>query len=319
MGKINFNKVPKNIRCKLDKIPSNQIVVACAKIFSLKDLVEGKLSHLGVVVDGGQLSFHEKVLAPTEAGKYSRRNLEGRTIIREDLPMETYSWSIEAPDWQGYGTHSVDFTRERYQREFEAPSFCEICLAVLRAEPEKGQYVLKFEISELLDKQQVDFEDRLLYCLNIMQENIGDCGVEQTDKADDEYLKTLHVSWEILPPGSREEAISRLFKERVVTQQERREVEDRYDFFVSLEPAQVVLGTSGLARYLGAVVKDDLVVFDNMEYGNALYIMFEDWVSLSQKTRTELLSGKYGKNFERVLHTKEWKERVRERIKKKIA
>ncbi len=52
-----------------------------------------------------------------------------------------------------------------------------------------------------------------------------------------------------------------------------------------------------------------------MEYGNALYTMFEDWQTLSQKSRIELLSGRYGKNFERVVHKKGWKERVRKIIK----
>ena len=39
--------------------------------------------------------------------------------------------------------------------------------------------------------------------------------------------------------------------------------------------------------------------------------MFDDWEKLSKKTRTELLSGRFGHNFERVLHTSGWKGRVR--------
>jgi hypothetical protein len=38
--------------------------------------------------------------------------------------------------------------------------------------------------------------------------------------------------------------------------------------------------------------------------------MFEDWEQLSQKSRLELMSGQYGRGFERIVHTGEWKQRV---------
>ena len=61
----------------------------------------------------------------------------------------------------------------------------------------------------------------------------------------------------------------------------------------------------------------DLVVFENIEYGNALYVMFDDWHELSKKSRIELLSSKTAK-FIRIPHTKTWKHRLRSIINKEM-
>jgi hypothetical protein len=100
--------------------------------------------------------------------------------------------------------------------------------------------------------------------------------------------------------------------------EEKRTVEDRYSFFKSLNPQREVYGTSGLQRYFGALIKDDLIVFENVEYGNAIYIMFDDWKEMSQKSRIDLLSGKFGKSFERIVHTGNWKNNVKYIIKEKL-
>ncbi len=89
-------------------------------------------------------------------------------------------------------------------------------------------------------------------------------------------------------------------------------------FFMTLEPQKLVFGTSGFRRYFGALMRDDLVVFENIEYGNAVYVMFEEWEELSKKSRIDLLSGKYGESFERVLHTSGWKSKLRSIIKGKL-
>ena len=123
---------------------------------------------------------------------------------------------------------------------------------------------------------------------------------------------------EILPPGTVEEAVERIFGGRKATQPEIDVVAERYKFFMSLKPVNLIVGSSGFQKYFGAQLKEDLVVFDNVEYGNALYIMFEDWEELSQKSRIELLSGKAGSNFIRIVHKGEWEETVRKVLKAEI-
>lgn len=317
MAKKNFRKIPKSIILKLSRISSDQIVVGCVKTFSANDIKQGLLSHLSIKLTDSGLSVLPSILPPQNRGKYSYRNKNGYEIIRRDLPMEPYTRSVEVPNWgdRGKGTHDVDWTAERYQRDFHAPESLKIKIESPNNAPGQDRYVIKFEVEEVMDKKSRDFKERLLKNLNILQENIGHCEVLAAGRSLKEYLGTLSVSWEILPPGTREETLTRLSKGRTLSEQERKDMEGRYDFFQSLKPVKLVYGMSGSERYLGALIRDDLVVFENMEYGNAIYVMFEGWQTLSQKSRVELLSGRYGKNFERIVHKKGWKDNVRKAIK----
>ena len=128
MSKRNLNKVPKDIRSKLDKISSQQIVAGCAKTFSSKALKEGAFSHLGIKLDEEGLHIPESMVPPIQRGKYSRRNSQGQEVVRKDLPMETYSVTFDAPNFgdSSKGTHDVTWTKERYIREFIAPTLAQI-------------------------------------------------------------------------------------------------------------------------------------------------------------------------------------------------
>lgn len=61
-------------------------------------------------------------------------------------------------------------------------------------------------------------------------------------------------------------------------------------------------------RYFGAQFSDNLVVFENIEYGNAIYILFDNWAEISQMSRIDILQRKE-KDFIRLPHRKNW-ERV---------
>jgi hypothetical protein len=277
---------------------------------------------LSIKLTDSGLSFPPSILPSKNRGKYSDRNKNGYEIKRKDLPLEPYTVSVESPNWgdSSNGTHTVHWDKERYPIEFHAPESLKINIESPNNTSGQDKYVIKFEVEEVMDKKSRDFKERLLKNLNVLQENISCCDVLPAGRSLEEYLKTLRVSWEILPPGTREETLARLSKGRTFSEQERKDMEDRYDFFQSLKPVNgtvtLVYGMSGSERYLGALLREDLVVFENMEYGNAIYVMFKDWQALSQKSRVELLSGKCGKNFERIVHKKGWKNQVREIIKK---
>lgn len=70
----------------------------------------------------------------------------------------------------------------------------------------------------------------------------------------------------------------------------------------SAMPCQIVIGTSGVDRYLGFRYRDDLVALENFTYGNAFYLMYEDCEELSRNSRLELLS-RTMEGFDRVVHT----------------
>ena len=260
------------------------------------------------------------MVPPPQQGKYSNWNVNGKVVIRKDLPKETHYNYVDAPNWGDsyYGTHTVALPYEKYPREYVAPRNTSIEIESVDRSPDLPLYVIKFQVSEILNRGSADFEGRLFFCLNLLQENVGASDVEKADITIDEYVRTLHVSWDILPPGTIDEIIARIFPGAKPTEDDKNTTIERYNFFMSLNPKSLVYGQSGFQRYFGALINDDLVVFENVKYGNAIYIMFENWQELSQKSRIELLSGKFGEKFERVIHTGDWQNKVRKIIEMRL-
>lgn len=316
MAKKNIRSIPKPIRNRLTKLGKAEVVAGVSRAFTTDDLKKGALQHLGVKLDDRGLHLPPATVPPAAGGKFSDRNVNGYEVVRRDLPKETHYKAVEAPDWKGYGTHTVHLPYEKFPRDFHSPKFLSIKITSPSTEANLHKYTIIFEVDQVLDPKDADFEADLLELLNLLQENVGACGVQKSDATVADYLKSTVVDWEVLPPGTKEEAIARLFRARPPTPQERGIVEERYDFLMALNPEELVYGMSGNSRYFGAMIEKDLVVFENIEYGNAIYIMFEDWKELSKRSRTELLSGRFGDNFERIPHGSTWKSKVKAAIKR---
>ncbi|MDZ1756463.1 hypothetical protein M2Z52_26545, partial [Klebsiella pneumoniae] len=88
----------------------------------------------------------------------------------------------------------------------------------------------------------------------------------------------------------------------------------RNDLLIRTFPKKIVTGNSTFSNYIGAMLEDDLVVFENIEYGNAIYILYDDWDEISKLSRIDLLSGRAGSNFDRIIHSGNWKEEVRKKV-----
>ncbi len=317
MLKKNLRKIPTNVRTKLSKINSRYIVAGCLITYSREALLNEELKHLGVKFENDEIKKPNEIIPHSDRGKYSNINIFGYEEKRKDLPKETYPVTFEAPNWgDSYnGTHEVTWIRERYQVESHSPRLSEIKIEFLDTSPNLENYTIKFEVSEVLDKESDNFDDRLLECLNLLQENLYQCGIEAADSTITDYVESIQLSWEILPPGTKEEAIQRLFRDTKPTKEQENIVGDRYDFLLKLKPTKLIYGNSGFQRYFGALIREDLVVFENIRYGNAIYIMHENWEELSVRSRLELLSGRFGNNFERVIHRAGWKKKARNIIK----
>jgi len=311
--KKNVRVIPEAVRSRLKSLRGQCIVAGCARQFSAKEIRNGALAHLQIQLDADGLYVPTRVLPPGLQGKYSARNIAGYEVVRRDLPKETHYNVVDAPDWGDWsnGTHDVLLPYEKYPRDFYAPRELELCLYCADTRAARSTFVIAARVDEVLNQDDPDFEARLMENLNLLQENLGGCGVEAADSSVEDYARTLQLSWEILPPGSIDEAMERLFRGRRATQQERKAAEGRYEFFESLNPANLIVGSSGFRRYFGALLDDDLVVFENIEYGNAVYVMYDNWEELSQRSRLELLTGRLGDEFDRVIHRAGWQAEVR--------
>jgi hypothetical protein len=177
----------------------------------------------------------------------------------------------------------------------------------------------KFTVDEVLQRNKRKFRDSLLSAVNLLQENTGNYDVFPSGAPVEEYLKTLYVNWEILPPGEREDNLKRILSNIPQDNPRVRErIIERYDFLAKLHPQDFVRGTNGFRSYFGARFAKDLVAFENVDYGNAIYVMFEDWEELSKRSRIELLSGT-GEGFVRIPHIDGWKTKLTKLIQEVMA
>jgi hypothetical protein len=314
--KKNIRKVPSAILEKLRRFHEDQVVVAAVKKVPLSTIAAGTYKHLRLVTgpDSGP-AFPPFVVPPARQGKYSHRNVRGWIVIRTDLPKVPKSYSFESPNWGDWsnGSHEVEWSRLVYRRDFHPPPELAIRMELLDTEPGPDpRFIIKFQVADPLNQSHPEFESLLFFNLNLLQENVGACDVFKADANLPEFLQTITVEWEILPPGDRKGNLAKILAGRPPDETSRT-VTERYDTLAALQPLSFIHGRSGFRRYFGAKFAEDLVAFENIEYGNAAYVMFDRWETLSKKTRLELLAGP-ADGFVRVVHRKGWQGELRKLI-----
>jgi hypothetical protein len=318
----NYRKLPEWVTAKLKTIKSTSVVAACVRKLSKADIKAGKFAHLGISLKNDEPQYAKSVIARYDVGRTSKINAEGQEIVRKDLPMVTKSFSFDTPnygDWSK-GSHEVVRDRDVYQREHVPASENEIQIDLTGREGAGDVYVFRFAVSEVMDTKGKKFQQRLLFNMNLLLENVGGADVFASDASVADYLKTLYVNWEILPPGERESNIKRILANMPDDPEIRKKVMDRYEFLEKLKPEAFIQGHGGFKRYFGAKFSASLVVFENVEYGNAIYVMFADWEQQSKRSRQELLaSGQEGKTFVRIPHVQQkWKKEVKQILAKHL-
>lgn len=319
--KQNLLRIPGNIEDKISHTKHDAWLVACSLRIDLSKIQAGTYAHLGLLYENSKVIVPQQIVPPTSVGRYSKANREGREIIRKDLPKYNKTWSVTTPnygDWSK-GSHQIEWETEAYPRDFVPPKLLTIGIEQLGVDAQRLAGIFKFTVNEVLDRQSADFDSQLLFNLNLLQENVGNHDVYQSTASRDDYLRTLYVNWEILPPGEREETFQRILRIAATTDPVvRQQLRERFDVLHSLKPINFVQGTNEFRRYFGAQFAADLVVFENLEYGNAIYVMFEEWEQLSRKTRIELLASREGR-FVRIPHTKTWRARLKAVVREELA
>lgn len=311
--KRNLRKIPTSIIQSIEQI-NGDIVVSTVIRVPEEHIVSGRFEHLDISYQNNSVVFPDNILPYDVIGKYSKMNLYGKTIIRRDLPMEVISIDIDSPnfgDWTK-GSHSVTFYIHRYPRELVSPKLINISISKLGEEQGSGgtYHIFRLEVDEILDPNSDGFFDDLLFNLNVLQENCGIVNVYSSKASREEYLSTLYIDWEIIPLGQTDNTFDLIVGNRGLSDNQTRRLRERFDFLLTLNPRSIISGTSGFHRYFGAMIRENLVIFENTEYGNAMYIMFEDWQQLSQKSRTELLAG-FRDRIIRIDHRGDWQKKVK--------
>jgi hypothetical protein len=316
--KKNYRKVPHNLINSIAALAVDDVVVATVKRLTLAEI--SNYAHLGLALNGGDLIVPSPAVPSPKVGKYSSANVYGKPIVRRDLPKESRSYIVEAPNWNGSGTHDVWLTREVYPRDLIPPKEVALSVEVLSQDTSDSSYMVKFAIEQVLRRTAPDFERELLYNLNILQENLGAVGVFASAASLDDYLNTVHVDWEILPAGTLtvDEVLTRMLQnKRPVSVEQRRQMQERLAVLQQLRPKDYIAGTSEFLRYFGARFSDSLVAFENLTYGNALYVMYENWQTLSQRSRVDLLKGPR-EGFDRIPHAYGWDQQLERLLDRRL-
>ncbi|WFT91274.1 hypothetical protein QA633_23160 [Bradyrhizobium barranii] len=298
----NLLGIPPGILEKISQIDGGRFLVATTKQISTADLPN--YTHLALPSQDGE---NASTLPLVEMGKYSTRNQEGWEIKRTDLPKikKTFYW--ETPNFGNasrYGWHFHSQEREVYQKEYHEPLFYRTETSVLKKAEASTLY--RIGIDQIFDRTASNFESELLFALNLLQENCGSIDVHSASATREDYIKTIALDWEIFPPGTMQEVISALTKGRSYSTSEVALMSDRVTTFEQLRPERYIRGSAKFGSYIGAQYAHDLVVFENLKYGNALYILYQDWQEVSKRSRIDLLKGTDAV-FDRVPHTEDWK------------
>lgn len=301
-----FRSLPEAIKAQIDAIGGVPFVFGAYKPYTA-ELASDWTTRLELeeVADATWVG-----LPPAISGQWSRWNILGREVIRKDLPKVYRSWSIEAPDFNGPGTHSITFTREVYQKQRLWGAQVEAQVTRVDESIESLLGTVSMTLDGPYDEGR---EKDYLYAASLCRTWFGSVQVLPISSAGVPEIPTQYFGWEFLPKGTVEE-IRAAVEERFGSRATPREVEimiDRLQKVESLNPVNRMVGETGMQKYIGYQFGDDFVAFENPRVGNALYLMYGDWDAMSRVSRTELLSGQYGGDFNRIIHSARWFEKLR--------
>lgn len=311
-----FRAIPRFVRQRVKALPNDNCRVGCTRKITKSQIEIGLFAHVGLVIDNNLPIYDSPMFPRATNGRYSRWNVEGREIVHRDQPKVTKTYDVETPNWGDWsnGFHTISWEREVYPRTFVPPRELGLEIELLGEDSLEQTYAIRFGIDATLDRSASNFEDELFFAINLLQENVGAVDVYPSEATITDYLGSQYVHWEILPPGESDANIARILHGVGDKNLEvRRRLTERYEALAKLKPKRFVQGTSGFRRYFGAQFASDLVVFENVEYGNAVYVLYEDWQSLSQKSRTELLN-LHPDQFARILHRTGWRQKLRQLV-----
>ena len=301
-----FRRIPDYIDQELSRIQSQYVIVAAVIDVTKTDIASGRFRHVGIQMNEGNIYVPETITPDMMKGIYARRNRNGIIWILKDLPKVTKTYWWESPNFgdptKGYHSNYRDI--QVYQRQLEPPRDWEITLSILVEN--ESHLRIKAEIATVLDRQDNYFKKDLFFAINLLQEQFRDCHVFAASTTDEDMARITTVGWEIFPPGTLDRTLAVITgKMRTQSPIRQREIQNRAEALSRLHPSEYIVGSGMNSRYFGAKFGESIVVFENVDYGNALYILFDNWQEISQMSRIDILK-RHEKDFIRIIHKNGW-------------
>ncbi|MBN2267379.1 MAG: hypothetical protein JW725_03510 [Candidatus Babeliaceae bacterium] len=267
-----------------------------------------RLALLGLTMNSND---GETILPSASFGPISRYNSEGREIIHRDQPMETAyhqaEWHWE--EWHGRydrieQSRIVDVPHQRYPRTFDPPPSIEITIATT---DDSNRLLISERILFIPDNY-----NRILHTVNLFLEIFGECNVMDQNLNSICNAPIRRLNWTILPQGRM--PWSRLNNELtplIERQPQGNQPVIRYRFqsVNAHNPEFVAVGRYGFDGYvIFAFPANSLFILECVNLGNATYVFGNNWETLSQMTKSQILSNDYQRD--RLIHTGNWEGRL---------
>ena len=309
-----FRRIPDYIEQELRNIQEQHIIVAAIINIQKSDIARGHYHHLGIKMVEGNVQYPDTIYPDNLTGLYARRNRNGIVWILKNLPKVIKTFSFDSPNFgdpdKGYHTTYID--REVYQRRLEPPREWAVSISLVSQDAE--QVRLRVQIKTFIDRQHPDFRSDLFFAINLLQEQCRDCHVFRANISNEELARTTTVGWEIFPPGTMDRTFSTITSRlRVPTPQRQREIEKRANTLASLHPTEYIVGSGMNSHYFGAKFGENIVAFENIDYGNAIYILFDNWQEISKMSRIDILK-RHEHDFIRIVHKQGWQKVLKHHI-----
>ena len=319
--KKNWNKIPESLRQEINWIKNDKFVIWWYFEIENDKTIKGSFPFLSQI--WWELNVWDTItyLPPISNWRYSKRNIDGIEIKHKELPKIQKTFYVgEFPnfwDWEK-GSHELYRTQMVFQKEYLPWEELEIEISCIKKIWEN--HIYRVSILCMLDKYYED--SKLLYVINLAQENFWKISIiDEIDNSDD-YLKHLSVSWDIFPPWKKEDDIIRILSKYPSSQRTpelSKIIEKRREFLLSLPSKNPIMihGLWWAWWYFGLKITDEIVVFENIKYGNAIYILYKNWEELSKLTKKEILH-RNEEEYERVVHWKYWEKKVKFIVQSKL-
>ncbi|MEV7574436.1 hypothetical protein AB0P28_15190 [Pseudarthrobacter sp. NPDC089323] len=311
-----YKSIPEHIIEEIKALPEERFQIGLVRVVTLDEIGSGKLAHLGVSAQGGNVTTDSPFI-PRSATRWSKWNLAGRDIRRPDWPKQTRTWTTTSPnfgDGARYGYNSQLHSRDVMAKQtLHGKAFSFEVNAIARPDGKVSVRVMfEPEFSTGVDLKS----DDLLMAVSLTREIAGTPRVFGVGGTSTPWSEYQEFDWEFLPEDHTGAPIAD-YVNIAATIGVPREMHDtfreRFEAIRKFQPISIRYGNTGFARYV-AFEFASTVVLENYFYGNAAYVMYEDWQALSQRTRLDLLSDPSAR-FERVIHSKGWQARLKQAIK----
>ncbi len=262
------------------------------------------------------ISNGDTLLPSAMLGPISKYNAEGTFIIHKDKPLEThYRQAIwKWKQWAGRNQtiereKIVDIPYKRYPRTFVSPPSIEFTIKIAS----NHDLLLVTPTIQFLFEN----EDIIKHVINLFLEIFGECEIFTGDLERIKPTKIRRLNWEVLPQGKMPWTKVKKHVQNIVDDAPEGNqpiIRDRFETINNYQPNFMAIGKAGFRGYVVfGFINNNIFVLESIYEGNATYIFNQNWESLSQLTKAEILNANLQED--RIIHRKSWPNKIHKLLK----